>query len=118
MGEVLPTITRDYPTAKLLLALIKIRLLLCECGIDGSRTKRREGSKWHRHINTREDKHLTRMFDIHRSAGLSIGRLGRAPRGPNKLDLTRFTGNEFRSASAKGPLHLLHPGPEMSLNRH
>ncbi|GFV49862.1 hypothetical protein TNCV_1391441 [Trichonephila clavipes] len=42
---------------------------------------------------------------------LSIGCLGRAPRsrrlerdckGPNKLDVIRFPGNKFRSASAKG----------------
>ncbi|GFV14104.1 hypothetical protein TNCV_525801 [Trichonephila clavipes] len=27
---------------------------------------------------------------------------GRLPRGPDKLDFTRFSGNKFRSASAKG----------------
>ncbi|GFV05329.1 uncharacterized protein TNCV_225401 [Trichonephila clavipes] len=30
-----------------------------------------------------------------------IRRLGLAPRGPDKLDLTRFSGNKFRSASVK-----------------
>ncbi|GFV39125.1 hypothetical protein TNCV_107001 [Trichonephila clavipes] len=34
------------------------------------------------------------------SLHLFIGR--RAPRGPDKLDLTRFSGYKFRSSSAKG----------------
>ncbi|GFX40816.1 hypothetical protein TNCV_3760401 [Trichonephila clavipes] len=33
-----------------------------------------------------------------------------------QLDLTRCSGNKFRSASAKGPVDLLPPGPELSLN--
>ncbi|GFV69122.1 hypothetical protein TNCV_2906021 [Trichonephila clavipes] len=44
----------------------------------------------------------TPCYSGHRdSAGLSIGRLGRAPRGPDKLDFTRFSGYKFRSTSAK-----------------
>ncbi|GFX33132.1 hypothetical protein TNCV_5043001 [Trichonephila clavipes] len=35
------------------------------------------------------------------SAGLSIGHLWRAPRGPDELDLTRFSGHKFRSTSDK-----------------
>ncbi|GFW05220.1 hypothetical protein TNCV_2905101 [Trichonephila clavipes] len=34
-------------------------------------------------------------------AGLSIGCLRRAPRGLDKLGLTRFSGYKFRSSSAK-----------------
>ncbi|GFU82405.1 hypothetical protein TNCV_2462881 [Trichonephila clavipes] len=53
------------------------------------------------------------------SAGLSIGRLGQAPRGLDRLDLNRFSGYKFPSASAKGTsVDFLHTGPEMSLNRH
>ncbi|GFU65613.1 hypothetical protein TNCV_635361 [Trichonephila clavipes] len=35
-------------------------------------------------------------------AALSIGCLGRAPRGPDKLHLTTFSGCNFRSSSAEG----------------
>ncbi|GFV37888.1 hypothetical protein TNCV_2663011 [Trichonephila clavipes] len=38
---------------------------------------------------------------VHSSAGLSIGRLERAPKGPDKLDLIRFSGYKFRSSSAQ-----------------
>ncbi|GFW61156.1 hypothetical protein TNCV_433801 [Trichonephila clavipes] len=41
-----------------------------------------------------------------------------APKGPYKLDLTRFSGYKFRFASAKGSLDLQSPGPEISRNRH
>ncbi|GFV93405.1 hypothetical protein TNCV_4540161 [Trichonephila clavipes] len=45
--------------------------------------------------------------------------LGQDPRGPNKLGLTKYSGYKFRFTNAKGvPEDLLHPGPEMSLNRH
>ncbi|GFX69930.1 hypothetical protein TNCV_2079101 [Trichonephila clavipes] len=43
-------------------------------------------------------------------ASLPIGRLGRARRGLDKLDLTILSGYEFRSTSAKGPVDLLRPG--------
>ncbi|GFX78292.1 uncharacterized protein TNCV_5136391 [Trichonephila clavipes] len=36
------------------------------------------------------------------SADLSIGRLGRAPRGPDKLNSTRFSGYKLRSLNSKG----------------
>ncbi|GFV85680.1 hypothetical protein TNCV_527901 [Trichonephila clavipes] len=38
-----------------------------------------------------------------------------APREPDKLDLTRFSGYKFRSSSTKGPVDLLHPGPQNEL---
>ncbi|GFX57609.1 hypothetical protein TNCV_2675951 [Trichonephila clavipes] len=53
----------------------------------------------------------TKLLCLGCIAGLSIGRLGRAPRGlgpggvqkdPDKLDLTRFPGNKLRSCSALG----------------
>ncbi|GFV46666.1 ANK_REP_REGION domain-containing protein [Trichonephila clavipes] len=51
------------------------------------------------------------------SAGLSIRRLGHeeTQKGPDKLELTRVSGYKFQSSSAKGPVDLLHPEPEMSL---
>ncbi|GFX02972.1 hypothetical protein TNCV_390571 [Trichonephila clavipes] len=38
-----------------------------------------------------------------------------ALRDTNKLDLTRFSGNKFRSGNAKGPVDLPRPGPENEL---
>ncbi|GFS85556.1 hypothetical protein TNCV_2794021 [Trichonephila clavipes] len=43
---------------------------------------------------------------------------GWAQKGPDKQDLTRFSGYKSRSSSAKEPVDLLLPGPEISLNRH
>ncbi|GFW12183.1 hypothetical protein TNCV_5111281 [Trichonephila clavipes] len=45
----------------------------------------------------------------------------RAQKVLNKLDFTTFCGYKFRSSSAKVPREagdLLHPGPQMNLNRH
>ncbi|GFT91924.1 hypothetical protein TNCV_908191 [Trichonephila clavipes] len=39
-------------------------------------------------------------------------------RGPDKSDLTRVSGYKFRSPVLMGPIDLLRPGSEMSLNRH
>ncbi|GFX07305.1 hypothetical protein TNCV_2972821 [Trichonephila clavipes] len=63
--------------------------------------------------------HKLFFFDVFAGAGLSISCLGQAPRGPrsrrvqkgsDKLDLTRFSGNKFRSTSVKGTLDLLRLG--------
>ncbi|GFT71418.1 hypothetical protein TNCV_970921 [Trichonephila clavipes] len=48
------------------------------------------------------------------SAGLFFGCLKRVPRGSDKSDLTRISLN---SPVPKGPVDLLRPEPEMSLNR-
>ncbi|GFV43826.1 hypothetical protein TNCV_1658711 [Trichonephila clavipes] len=39
-------------------------------------------------------------------------------KGPDKMDLTRKSGYKFRSSSSEGPVDILRPGLEMSLNRH
>ncbi|GFU78621.1 hypothetical protein TNCV_2302321 [Trichonephila clavipes] len=43
-----------------------------------------------------------RLESSESSAGLSIGRLGRTPKGPDKLDLTRISGYKFRSSKWQG----------------
>ncbi|GFW44090.1 hypothetical protein TNCV_3854511 [Trichonephila clavipes] len=52
------------------------------------------------------------------SAGLSIGRLRRAPRDADKLDLPDFLVINFVPSVSRGPLDLLRSGPEMSFNQH
>ncbi|GFX81913.1 uncharacterized protein TNCV_2571131 [Trichonephila clavipes] len=46
------------------------------------------------------------------NADLSMGCLGRAPWGRDRLGLTRFSGYKLRSSSFKGPVDLLRPGLE------
>ncbi|GFX04308.1 uncharacterized protein TNCV_3974561 [Trichonephila clavipes] len=54
-----------------------------------------------------------------RSAGLSVGCLGWTPRGPDKLDIKPdFLFINFDPPKPRGPVDLLRPEPEMSLNRH
>ncbi|GFV99582.1 hypothetical protein TNCV_5079441 [Trichonephila clavipes] len=49
----------------------------------------------------------------------SIGEGCRSCSGPDKLEVTRFSGYKFRFTSAKGACRSsAPPGPEISLNRH
>ncbi|GFU10788.1 hypothetical protein TNCV_2387901 [Trichonephila clavipes] len=50
-------------------------------------------------------------------AGLSIGRVGRDRKGPDKLDLIGFKGPTLDPSVRRGPVDLLQPEPGMSLKR-
>ncbi|GFY25104.1 hypothetical protein TNCV_2692951 [Trichonephila clavipes] len=66
-------------------------------------------------IRPRKDNHKT--FDATNSiAGLSIRRLGWAPRGQDKLDLIRFFVISFDLPVPKGSVDL-HPVPERGIGR-
>ncbi|GFX78195.1 hypothetical protein TNCV_5135421 [Trichonephila clavipes] len=50
---------------------------------------------------------------IHWALGVITQGTGEAQKGPDKLDLTRFSGYKFRSSSDKGLVDLLRLRPEI-----
>ncbi|GFW13353.1 hypothetical protein TNCV_4283811 [Trichonephila clavipes] len=64
--------------------------------------KKRSGSTAHCGSWPSQEAFLRPAFFLPFSVGLSTGHLGWVPKYQDKLDLIKFSGNKFRSSSAKG----------------
>ncbi|GFU81915.1 hypothetical protein TNCV_2537241 [Trichonephila clavipes] len=85
--------------------ILRLENLSTPAGIDPGTSGLRSG-----HSTSKPPSRPTHFTYYPFNAAVTVYPLGAL--GPDKLDLTRFSGYKFRSASTKGPRRSSAPGPE------